>query len=102
MTVQARADDRSSERPFDQFLLALRLCAFEYRLTPQAPADVHERAYATCPACCVEGCLTLELVECRSGAEVELECWSGCSDRDVRRTLTRGVCLMLAKRLEAA
>ena len=86
MTVQARADDRSSERPFDQFLLALRLCAFEYRLTPQAPADV----------------LTLELVECRSGAEVELECWSGCSDRDVRRTLTRGVCLMLAKRLEAA
>jgi hypothetical protein len=103
MNVQARADATPShERPFDQFLLALRVCAFEYRAAPEPPADVHERAYATCPSCRIEGCLPLELVERRSGAQVELDCWSGCSEREVRRALARALHLELATQLEAA
>ncbi len=103
MTVQARADDTPSfERPFDRFLLALRLCAFECRATPEPPADVHERAYAACPSCRVEGCLALEVVERLPGGEVELGCLSGCNDASVRRALVRLLCITAVEHLEIA
>lgn len=89
-------------RPFDLTVAALREAGLKCRVTPKPPDDAHERCYATCPSCRTPGCLTLAVSEPVKGAEVELDCWSGCSESEVRRALAADLCRDVVAELRKA